>query len=164
MKSISKAVGEIEELWHSHIDERPKRKKDRTATIALEGLLSELLKMCNSEEWEHRYAALRGLKMTAFTKMGERRMDEIVPLLLVRIRDDDGRVRQAAVYALDMIRMSVSEDLYVGIYLKLQDMYDREKDIKKKKSIDFALSKLSCPYFDVLMEARGYCAVEHVGG
>jgi len=163
-EEINEGLKEIGDLWRQHIDEKWGRMEGRKATESLEELLDELIKLSGSPDWLTRYAAMRGIRWAGYTDAGAERILELTRLCFNALKDDDGRVRRMTVHTLEVIRGDFPDDLYVEVFLTLQDMYDLEENPKKRDSIDQALCMLYCPHLESLMLARGYTPVEKVAG
>ena len=159
-KDINEGIKKIYTLWEHYVDEKWNRREGNKATRALEILLDKLLVLCDDKDWHIRYAALRGLKEMAISDVCEKQTDKTSFMLLKRMGDDNGNVRWTAVKLLSLLKINYPDDLYVEVYLTLQEMDEKEENSKKKKSINQILDAMLCSRLDRLMEERGYIRVE----
>ncbi|ODS35817.1 MAG: hypothetical protein A7316_03300 [Candidatus Altiarchaeales archaeon WOR_SM1_86-2] len=159
-KNINEGIKKIYALWEHYVDEKWNRREGNKATRALETLFGKLLILCGDKDWHIRYAALRGLKEMVISEVCRKQTDKTSSMLLKRIGDDNGNVRWTAVKLLSLLKIDYPDDLYVEVYLTLQEMEDKEENSKKKKSINQILDAMLCRRLDRLMEERGYVLVE----
>jgi len=158
--TINTGLKLLDGLNHRSIKEQFGKREGNAARRGLFKLIDKLLILMKDADWRTRYAAVRGVRIIGFNSDLGGRVEEIVERLLERLlRDSDGRVRNAAVHALNWIRTLFSEDLYVELYLLLQNLYDEETDKKKRRSIDQALNALWCPYLESLLLSKGFVPV-----
>lgn len=159
-ESINAGLKLLESLNRQSIEEQFKKREGGAARRSILKLIDELLALMKDANWQTRYAAVRGVKTIGFNSDLGERVDEIAGHLLERLlKDSDGRVRNAAVHALNWLRIQFSEDMYIKMYLLLQKLYDEETNKKKKRSIDQALNALWCPYLESLLLSKGFVPV-----
>lgn len=163
---INDAVKSIKELWRENVRENWEEREGNRATQTLKFLLEKFTEMCNDGKWEMRYAGLRGIGAMSISHVFDEKINEMISLFLRTIVDEDGRVRRASVNAFGSMRpmheIVFTDDMYVDLFLTLQDMFDAEQDKKKKSSIDQALGKLYCPHLETCLMLRGYELVEEI--
>jgi HEAT repeat protein len=164
-RSINKAIDFIGRLKAEYYDEKWRRRDGSSSTEALGVLIDRLVSLTEDTRWYLRYASLRALKKAATScDPGMARMDSVLSAVLRCLRDEHGRVRWAAVLVLDRLRMDFPDDLYVDLYLYLQDLYDFEEDDKKRKTLDQALDALYCLHLEMLLYAMGFRPMREIAG
>lgn len=118
-------------------------------------LLRKLLNLYSDDDWETRYAAIRGLREIPIPALDRGSLDRMVPTICRGILDEDGRVRWAAVQALDRFRILLPDEIYVETYLELREMQGQHAG-GVRRSIGHALERMECPYLRMLLKAVEY--------
>lgn len=155
---VNRSVKEIEALCWASLDECFGRRRGGRATAALARLRDEFMRMCRSPRWQSRYGGLRGLGALRFSRSLEEKIGELHGLFLAAIVDGEARVRLAAANALaglKFLRGKDAEDAYAALYIELQEMFD-EYSGGKRRSIGFALERMTYPDLDRIMAERGF--------
>ncbi|MGQ9552206.1 MAG: hypothetical protein ACUVUE_07255 [Candidatus Bathycorpusculaceae bacterium] len=118
-------------------------------------LLKKLLRLFGDGDWQTRCAAMLGLREIAYTGFVRKKIRRIIPVICRGISDEDGRVRWVSVQTLDWFRPALPDELYVGTYVKLMDMYEHHTG-RTQRSIRQALDKMDSPHLRMLLRAMEY--------
>lgn len=124
-------------------------------TQSVNVLSRRLLRLCDDDDWQTRHAAIRGLGELAFLWLNMENISMITLKLRGRLIDDDGRVRWAAVQALDRFKVFLPDELYLDTYRKLQEMHEQQRG-KTRRSIGQALERMDNPHLRLLLKAKEY--------
>ena len=130
-------------------------KKRPSPKPLVDKLLRKLLHLTSDEDWETRYAAMRGLRVIPLLALDRETLSKVIPKICQGIMDEDGRVRWAAVQTLDRFRILMPNDLYLETYLKLQGTHAQLTG-GVRRSIGQALEKMDSPHLRTLLKAMEY--------
>jgi len=126
--------------------------RDERVTRSVDILSRRLLRLCDDDNWQTRCAAIRGLGEVSYLEFDREDLNGVVLRLLGGISDEDGRVRWAAVQTLERFLVLLPDELYVGTYMKLREMYEQQNG-RVRRSIGQALDRMDGPRLHRLLEA-----------
>ena len=160
-----KGTDQIKKLREQCAMNRIKGITDRDLKQKYISLVNRLLPLVDSKDWYARESALRGFGaslalISPYVPLEKRK--RIAAKCLERLRDSDGRVRNAAVYQVRWLNTAISEDFAANTYLDLQNILDNERDEKIKRTIERALEEMYCPFLVHALESRGYVPMETI--
>lgn len=108
-------------------------------------------KEMQNDLWSSRYAALDLLKTIIFLEMDGEKLPEFCELLISTLKDDEGRVRNNALYCVSHLRASgIAGDLFFLLYEEAQ----KEENPAKKKNLCRAILEMVSPILDQVMAAN----------
>jgi hypothetical protein len=131
------------------------KRRDGPAARSVNVLSKRLMRLCGDDDWRTRCAAIRGLGELSYLEFDGGDRDGIIPVLLGGISDEDGRVRWAAVRTLERFIALLPDELYVGTYMRLREMHERQNG-GVRRSIGQALDRMDGPRLRRVMDAREY--------
>ena len=152
---INDGIRKIASLSNTDGYMRIEKGRRESATPSINVLLKRLLRLCNDDDWQTRQAAIRGLGEHAFLGLNMENISMITLKLRGHLRDDDERVRWAAVQALGRFRVFLSDELYLDTYRRLQEMHEQQGG-KMRRSIGQALDRMDNPHLRLLLKAEEY--------
>lgn len=152
---INRGIQKIATLVMIDGDETHEKIRKAGAKPSVYKLLKKLLHLCNDDDWETRYAAMRGLREIPNLAFDRGSLDRIIHIIYWGILDEDGRVRWAAVQTLERFRASLPDELYVKTYLKLREMHEQQTG-RVRRSIGHAIEKMDSLHLRTLLKTVVY--------
>lgn len=163
-QKVDEAKKLVSNTMSQHYKESFPRNGEATKKICL--LRDEFIKLCESNNPKERLTGLRGLNWISISDPFDEKIGVLNDILFKSIIDDNGNIRLAAANAFGYIRPApfgskkLTGSSYAQLYLDIIRLLDKQKDKKKKKSIENLLGKLWCPHLDTILEKQGYSKVE----
>ena len=152
---INDGIRKIASLSNLEGYERIEKGRRESAAPSINSLMKRLLGLCSDDDWQTRRAAIRGLGELAFLGLNMEDICMIILKLRGCLLDDDGRVRWAAVQALDRFRMFLPDEFYLDAYRRLREMYEQQEG-KIRRSIGQALERMDNPHLRLLLKAEEF--------
>lgn len=123
-----------------------------SSPLAQEWFLESAIKLYESSNWAERNRCIDFLKIVPIDRQGDELIQKVDLTIIRGLKDDDGRVRNNAVFAADRRRgLFVPIDLFFHIAEELK----KEHVFEKKKALGRAILKMVSPITDEVMSDIG---------